>query len=218
MKAIKIVMLGILLSVSAMNAQVSVNVNIGTPPAWGPVGYTDVRYYYLPDIEMYYDINTAMFIYFSDGGWVRTAYLPRRYRHYDLYGAYKVCLHDYGPNPYLYYKSHRIKYYRGYRGPAQVTYYPRPRDVDYREVKVNHSNRDYEYRDRKEVRKYNDYRMDYRTADNQNNGKSFEKAEDRGNGRNYDRGNDRGNGRGYERGNDHGGRGNDNGNGRGGRR
>ncbi len=221
MKAIQILVLGMLLSMSSMNAQVSVNINIGNPPAWGPVGYTDIRYYYLPDIEMYYDINTAMFIYFSNGGWVRTAYLPRRYRHYDLYGAYKVCLHDYGPNPYIYYKSHKIKYYRGYHGPAQVTYQPRPRGgVEYRDVRVTQPvTRDNEYRDRREERRYNDYRMDYRTADNsQGNGKSFERAEERNNGRSYERSNDRGNGRGHERGNDHGGRGGENGNGRGGRR
>ncbi len=219
MKAIKLVLLGILFFTSSMNAQVSINVNIGTPPAWGPTGYTDIRYYYLPDIEMYYDINTAMFIYFSNGGWVRTAYLPRPYRHYDLYSAYKVCLHDYGPNPYVYYKRHKVKYYRGYRGTPQVAINPRPRDVEYRVI--NDSRRDYEYRDDRRdnnyrERKHNDFRTEYRTADNgnsRNDGKSFDNGNGRGNGRDYnsgDRGNN-GNGREYgggdrggDRGNGHG--------------
>jgi hypothetical protein len=35
-------------------AQVSLNVNIGSQPVWGPVGYDRVDYYYVPDIDAYY--------------------------------------------------------------------------------------------------------------------------------------------------------------------
>jgi hypothetical protein len=35
-------------------AQLNVNVNIGSQPLWGPVGYEHVDYYYLPDIDSYY--------------------------------------------------------------------------------------------------------------------------------------------------------------------
>ena len=38
---------------SAMQAQVSVNVHMGVPPPWGSVGFNEVRYYYLPDVEAY---------------------------------------------------------------------------------------------------------------------------------------------------------------------
>lgn len=58
MKTIKIAIAGLFLLVaSTTQAQVSVNVNIGTPPVWGPVGYTNMEYYYLPDIEAYYDVK-----------------------------------------------------------------------------------------------------------------------------------------------------------------
>ena len=108
------------------HAQVSVNVNIGTPPAWGPVGYANIDYYYLPDIECYYDIRLSQFIYFGNGRWIHSRYLPVRYRNYDLYRGYKVVLNDYhGRTPYVYFKNHKAKYYKGYQGRPQknIGYY-----------------------------------------------------------------------------------------------
>tara|TARA_R110002126_G_scaffold246854_3_gene389781 strand:- start:276 stop:746 length:471 start_codon:yes stop_codon:yes gene_type:complete len=121
MKTIKLIAIGIILLVSsATQAQVSVNVNIGTPPLWGPSGYSDVEYYYLPDVQAYYDIRASQFIYFGSGSWVRSRYLPRQYRNYDLYNGYKVVLNDYhGRTPYTYYKQHKVKYYKGYKGKPQ---------------------------------------------------------------------------------------------------
>jgi len=111
----------------AMQAQVSVNISIGTPPPWGPVGYTEVRYYYLPDVEAYYDVQSSMFIYYGGGAWVRRAYLPSRYRSYDLYSGYKVVMTDYrGDTPYTHFKEHKMKYAKGYHGPAQKTYGEKP--------------------------------------------------------------------------------------------
>lgn len=117
----------ILFLAGTMQAQVSVNVSIGSPPQWGPLGYTDVRYYYLPDVEAYYDVQSSMFIYSSSGRWVHRSNLPLRYRSYDLYQGYKVVLSDYSGNaPYSQFKEHKIKYARGYRGPEQKTIGDRP--------------------------------------------------------------------------------------------
>lgn len=123
MKTLKLIAVGIILfASSAMQGQVAVNVNIGTPPVWGPVGHSEVEYYYLPDVESYYDVRESQFIYFGDGRWVRSRYLPRQYRNYDLYGGYKVVLNDYhGHTPYTYYKQHKVKYYKGYKGAPQRT-------------------------------------------------------------------------------------------------
>ena len=128
MKALKIFAFGlILLCVNTIQAQVSVNLNIGTPPKWGPLGYTEARYYYLPDVEAYYDINTSMFIYNQRGVWIHRSHLPRLYRNYDLYGGYKVVLTDYhGNTPFRNFSDHRIRYVKGYRGNAQKTYGERP--------------------------------------------------------------------------------------------
>ena len=121
MKTLKLIAVGIVLFVtSSMHSQVSVNVNIGTPPLWGPSGYSNVDYYYLPDVQAYYDIRASQFIYFGSGNWVRSRYLPGRYRNYDLYNGYKVVLNDYhGRAPYTHYKQHKVKYYKGYKGQPQ---------------------------------------------------------------------------------------------------
>ena len=128
MKTLKLIFLGIVLFfASTLQAQVSVNVNIGSPPMWGPVGYSDVHYYYLPDVEAYYDVNASMFIYFEGGNWIHRSNLPGRYRNYDLYGGYKVVMNDYhGNRPYDNFREHKGKYRKGYRGPSQRSIGQRP--------------------------------------------------------------------------------------------
>lgn len=124
MKTLKLIAAGIILIATSATtqAQVSVNVNIGSPPSWGPVGYSNIDYYYLPDIQSYYDIRLSQFIYFGNGKWIRSKNLPRQYRNYDLYNGYKVVLNDYhGRSPYVYYKDHKAKYYKGYKGKPQKT-------------------------------------------------------------------------------------------------
>jgi hypothetical protein len=121
MKTFKVLLFVIaLFVVSSLKAQVSVNVNIGAPPMWGPVGYSNVQYYYLPDVEAYYDVPSSMFIYQSGGTWIHRSYLPVRYRNYDLYNGYKVVMTDYhGNKPYYHHNDYKVRYAKGYRGPAQ---------------------------------------------------------------------------------------------------
>ncbi len=121
MKTLKLIAAGFILFLSSNSqAQVSVNVNIGTAPSWGPSGYTNVDYYYIPDIESYYDIRLSQFIYFNNGEWVHSRKLPKYYTNYDLYHGYKVVLTDYhGRAPYKYFKNHKVKYYKGYKGKPQ---------------------------------------------------------------------------------------------------
>ena len=128
MKAIKFIILGIgLIFASEAHSQISVNLNIGTPPQWGPSGYSNARYYYLPDVEAYYDVQKSNFIYISGNSWVRRSQLPKHYRNYDLYNGYKVVMTDYRGNaPYTYYKQHKVKYAKGYRGNPQKNIGNRP--------------------------------------------------------------------------------------------
>jgi hypothetical protein len=79
MKTLKIITLGIVLFFAShyIQAQVSVNVNLGMQPSWGPVGYSSVNYYYIPDIYTYYDVRNTQFIYQSNGVWIRSKYLPK---------------------------------------------------------------------------------------------------------------------------------------------
>jgi len=128
MKALKIIVFGLVLFLAGtVNAQVSVNINLGTPPLWGPVGYTEAQYYYLPDVEAYYDVPSARFIYLDGGNWVHRTYLPRQYRGYDLYNGYKVVMTDYrGKTPYVHFKEYKVKYAKGYRGGPQKSIGNRP--------------------------------------------------------------------------------------------
>ena len=114
MKTIKFKLIAILLLVfSFSQAQVSINVNFGTPPVWAPAERVEVQYYYLPDIDCYYDVPSAMFIYIRNGKWFRSASLPYRYRNYNLRGGQVVYLTDYrGNSPYIYHSKHREKYHR----------------------------------------------------------------------------------------------------------
>ena len=124
MKTIKLIALALFLFASTTNhAQVSISVNFGTPPQWGPVGYSEVSYYYLPDVQSYYDIRAQQFIFLSNGVWIRSHNLPNRYRNYNLYNGYKVVLNDYhGTRPYGHYKEHKVKYYKGYHKGHQENY------------------------------------------------------------------------------------------------
>jgi hypothetical protein len=121
MKTIKLLVLGMILVIAGTaQSQISVNVHIGTAPSWGPRGYDNARYYYLPDVEAYYDVNTAMFIYISGNTWIHRSYLPSRYRGYDLYHGRKVVMNNYhGNTPYYNHKIYRAKYGHGNQGAPQ---------------------------------------------------------------------------------------------------
>lgn len=140
MKTFKLIVTAVILflAVSAQ-AQVSVNVNIGVPPPWGPVGYPEVRYYYLPDVEAYYDIQASMFICYVEGSWVHRSHLPSQYKSYDLYGGYKVVMTDYhGTAPYMKFEEHKTKYAKGYRGAEQKNIGEKPGKGNHESKEGNH--------------------------------------------------------------------------------
>ncbi len=111
----KLVMLsGVLFCLAgAANAQLSVSINIGTQPVWGPTGYDHVDNYYLPEVDAYYSVPTKQYTYMSGNRWVHSATLPSQYRNVDLYKTYKVV--ENGNNPWV--KNHQrdMKQYSGYK-------------------------------------------------------------------------------------------------------
>lgn len=119
------------LSVKIANAQVSfsIGVNIGNQPEWGPVGYERADYYYMPDIDAYYDVNAHNYIYFNNNVWVRSAVLPPRYAHYDVYHGYKVVINH--PHPWRNAAVYRARYAR-YRGRRNQYIIRDSRDKRYR--------------------------------------------------------------------------------------
>lgn len=113
-------LLGFFLITSFAHAQVGFAVSTKAP-LWGPAGYDNATYYYLPDVESYYDIRTRDYIYVSNSKWIRARKLPAAHQQYNLFKGYKVVLTEPGNMPFKHFKSHKVKYYKGYKGPAQKT-------------------------------------------------------------------------------------------------
>lgn len=115
-------------------AQVSFSLNIGSQPLWGPTGYDYAGYYYMPDIDAYYNVGSQQFVYMDGGQWVYRTSLPPRYRNYDLYNSYKVVIND--RDPWLRNDYYR-RQYRGYRGRRSQAVIRDSRDYRYYEI-ANH--------------------------------------------------------------------------------
>jgi hypothetical protein len=166
-RLIVIAILGIAtIAATPAKAQVSVNINIGAQPDWGPRGYNYVDYYYLPEVESYYYVPTRKFIYLSGGTWIHTSNLPGRYRHYDLHNGRKVVIN--GNRPYLRHHDYQRRYASNYS-------YSKPRRVSERTSYYKADSKHY----RKQEKNY------YK-------GNKHDRGRDQG--RDYDRGG-RGNGR-----------------------
>jgi len=114
MRHLLVLIIAVFLS-STVDAQVRVNLrpNIDIQPIWGPTGYDHVEYYYLPDIEVYYNVPQHKFFYNEKGRWISRSSLPSRYRGFDLYHAYKVVLSE--PAPYRNHKKYGDQY-SSYKG------------------------------------------------------------------------------------------------------
>ncbi|MDN5288699.1 MAG: hypothetical protein JWR38_4973 [Mucilaginibacter sp.] len=117
-------------TVKTASAQVGVSlgINIGSQPAWGPVGYDHADYYYMPDIDTYYNVPTHQYVYYDNNVWVHRAYLPVRYRNYNLYNGYKVVLNE--RDPWLRHDVYRTRY-AGYRGRHDQVIIRNSRDARY---------------------------------------------------------------------------------------
>jgi hypothetical protein len=127
-------------------AQVTFRVNISTQPIWGPVGYDHVEYYYLPDIEAYYYVPGHKYIYMENGRWISRAYLPQRYRNYDMYNSRKVVIND--QKPYLRHQEYRTRYASSNERSNQVSirdsrdskYYVNKNHPEHSKMKANNRN------------------------------------------------------------------------------
>src|SRR5471030_297174 len=105
------------LSFKTADAQLHVRLglNIGSQPEWGPVGYDHADYYYMPDIDAYYDVPAHQYVYMQNNVWIHAGVLPARYRNYDLYHGYKVVVNQ--RNPWEHHADIRARYssFRGRR-------------------------------------------------------------------------------------------------------
>jgi hypothetical protein len=116
----KLILVGLFLTSVFSNAQAVTHIKAVSKPDWGSSSSSDFRYYYLPDIDMYYDNETSEFIYDHKGKWMREKSLPSRCKGYNLYDGYKVIINDYsGNSPYKYHQKHLDKYPKENRGKGK---------------------------------------------------------------------------------------------------
>jgi hypothetical protein len=133
---------------------INISINTGRQPAWGPAGYDYAGYYYLPDIDCYYDVNAGLFYYFDRGKWISARYLPYAYRNYDLYGLYKVALNV--RDPWRYHHIH-YKDYSRYRGRRNQIVIRDSRDSRYRDSRNNNGHKHDSGRPNSNYRPENNY-------------------------------------------------------------
>ncbi len=113
-------------------AQVNVNVNLGSQPIWGPTGYDYVENYYIPEMDVYYNVPQHRYYYLDRGLWIGRASLPVRYRNHSLFNVYKIVLND--PQPWHHHKIHKEKYYK-FKGRHNQMFIRDSRDKKYFIVK-----------------------------------------------------------------------------------
>lgn len=138
-------------------AQVQVHINIGAQPLWGPAGYDYAAYYYMPDIDVYFNVARREYVYMAGGRWVFSPYLPDYCSGYDLYRGYKVVINE--PNPWMNHERYREHYehYRGWYGKQPVLRDYRDRRYDDHPGHGYYEHREggryqYDYRDRHDDR------------------------------------------------------------------
>lgn len=83
-------------------------------PAWAPPYYSGARYYYFPDIEVYYDLQNEDYVYLNNGQWLFSPSFPTMYSNYDVYSGFIVTLNLKVNQPWFhhqYYVAHYPRYY-----------------------------------------------------------------------------------------------------------
>ena len=89
--------------------ETNANINIVNQPIWGPTGYDQADNYYIPDIEVYYNVSQQLFYTNDEGTWVSSSSLPSRFGNYDLFKAHKVVMND--QEPWLDNEINRVRYF-----------------------------------------------------------------------------------------------------------
>ncbi|HKJ80673.1 MAG TPA: hypothetical protein VJ954_01515 [Ignavibacteriaceae bacterium] len=100
-------------ALSTSNAQINLNFNMDTQPAWGPTGYDYVENYYLPDPDIYYNVPQHRYYYYNNGRWRYSSNLPSKYRSYNFYNTYKVVVNE--KDPWKHHNKYRDEY-KKYKG------------------------------------------------------------------------------------------------------
>jgi hypothetical protein len=66
-----------------------------SPPLIDPISNCQLRYYYYPNLEAYYDTQKNIYYYKENSEWVEGDEIPEGYRGYSLYNKIFVYINDY---------------------------------------------------------------------------------------------------------------------------
>lgn len=84
--------------------------------------FVEVRYYYYPNLQAYFDTKIAMYIYKKDGAWIKSETLDPTTKGYSIKnGAYVMLKGFIADEPYTYFEQHKSKY------PADYSSRPKPK-------------------------------------------------------------------------------------------
>jgi hypothetical protein len=112
-----ITLLVLVIGIKKSNAQVHVDINVGTRPVYvAPVPVREVSYYYLPDDDVYYYVPEKRYYYQYEGRWVSAP----RYRNCNVYSSRRVAVYE--SRPYIRHEYYRSKYHGSkhqYRGKGK---------------------------------------------------------------------------------------------------
>ena len=95
-------------------------------PQWAPSYISGARYYYLPDIECYYDLSGGGFVFLNNGQWRFSRDIGVIYPDFDLNRCYSIVLDINVYRPWMHhqhYVSHYPRYYyRDYYDRSNIPY------------------------------------------------------------------------------------------------
>lgn len=122
------ILLGLFLLVATTksNAQISFSVGLRFAPAWAPVEYAHhTRYYYLPDLDAYYDAALGGYYFHDQDGddWFFTRTLPDYFQGFDFYSCPKVELEYFGDRPFEFFRDRRFEFFHEYHPDGLIPYY-----------------------------------------------------------------------------------------------
>lgn len=122
MKKITYLIIGLmLLSFNFSQAQVQLDTIYIRAKKVAPSTFVEVRYYYYPNLEAYFDTKIAMYIYKQHGEWIKSEQINTAFRGYSVRNGQYVMLKGFTEdNPYTLIEEHKQKY------PADYSSRPKP--------------------------------------------------------------------------------------------
>lgn len=110
MKNAKKIFLSVLLIIIYTSSAQNVS-DLNSTPTVDTSSKTEIRYYYFPNIEAYFDLQEKVYLYKDNGEWTEAEELPKNYGGYSIYNKARVNINDYdGDEPYLLLADHKKMY------------------------------------------------------------------------------------------------------------